>query len=106
MWGEGRGSKNRGACIWPRKLSSVEEAIVVEARFAPDMMAAASIELLEKVVASAFSQRRKTLRNTLGGMLSAAEFEQIGIDPGRRAETLAVEDFVCIANYLHGKEAQ
>ena len=84
----------------------VNSAIVRMLPRVPDMMAAASIELLEKVVASAFSQRRKTLRNTLGGMLSAAEFEQIGIDPGRRAETLAVEDFVCIANYLHGKEAQ
>ncbi len=84
----------------------VNSAIVRMLPRAPDMMAAASIELLEKVVASAFSQRRKTLRNTLGGMLSAAEFEQMGIDPGRRAETLAVEDFVCIANYLHGKEAQ
>ncbi len=84
----------------------VNSAIVRMLPRAPDMMAAASIELLGKVVASAFSQRRKTLRNTLGGMLSAAEFEQMGIDPGRRAETLAVEDFVCIANYLHGKEAQ
>ncbi len=84
----------------------VNSAIVRMLPRAPDMMVAASIELLEKVVASAFSQRRKTLRNTLGGMLSAAEFEQMGIDPGRRAETLAVEDFVCIANYLHGKEAQ
>jgi len=73
---------------------------------APDTMTAEDIGTLEKVVAAAFSQRRKTLRNTLGTMLPAPGFEQLAIDAGRRAETLAVEDFVRIANYLHGKEAQ
>lgn len=84
----------------------VNSAIVRMLPRPPYAMTAADIGLLEKVVASAFGQRRKTLRNTLGGMLSAAEFEQLAIDPGRRAETLAVADFVRIANYLHGKEAQ
>lgn len=71
-----------------------------------DEMTAMNFGLLEKVVAAAFSQRRKTLRNTLGGMLSATEFERLEIDPGRRAETLAVKDFISIANYLHAKESQ
>ncbi len=71
-----------------------------------DEMTAMDFGLLEKVVAGAFSQRRKTLRNTLGGMLSATEFERLEIDPGRRAETLAVKDFISIANYLHAKESQ
>lgn len=55
-----------------------------------------------KLVQQAFSQRRKTLRNTLKGLLSAEQIESVGIDPVRRAETLAVEDFVNLANLLTG----
>ncbi|MES2366296.1 MAG: 16S rRNA (adenine(1518)-N(6)/adenine(1519)-N(6))-dimethyltransferase RsmA [Pseudomonadota bacterium] len=84
----------------------VNSAIVRMMPRKADEMSAMDLGQLEKVVARAFSQRRKTLRNTLGGMLSASEFERLGIDPGRRAETLAVEDFIDIANYLHGKESQ
>ena len=84
----------------------VNSAIVRMMPRKADEMSAMDLGQLEKVVARAFSQRRKTLRNTLGGMLSASEFERLGIDPGRRAETLAVEDCIDIANYLHGKESQ
>ncbi|MHB1175760.1 MAG: 16S rRNA (adenine(1518)-N(6)/adenine(1519)-N(6))-dimethyltransferase RsmA [Sulfuriferula sp.] len=84
----------------------VNSAIVRMMPRKPDEMSAMNLGQLEKVVARAFSQRRKTLRNTLGGVLSATEFERLGIDPGRRAETLAVEDFIGIANYLHAKESQ
>ena len=48
---------------------------------------------------TAFSQRRKTLRNTLGGVLTTADFATLGIDPQARAQTLSVEDFVKIADY-------
>jgi 16S rRNA (adenine1518-N6/adenine1519-N6)-dimethyltransferase len=51
-----------------------------------------------RVVAAAFSQRRKTLRNTLRNILELADFDALGIDPGARAETLSVGDFVRIAN--------
>ena len=54
------------------------------------------------VVAGAFSQRRKTLRNTLKGLVSADQMESIGIDPVRRAETLSLEEFAALAN-LSGK---
>jgi 16S rRNA (adenine1518-N6/adenine1519-N6)-dimethyltransferase len=54
-------------------------------------------ELL-RVVHQAFSQRRKTLRNSLGSGWgkpeATAALEAAGIDPGRRAETLGVDDFV------------
>jgi 16S rRNA (adenine1518-N6/adenine1519-N6)-dimethyltransferase len=45
------------------------------------------------VVAAAFGQRRKTLRNALSGLLDAAQISDAGIDPGVRAETLAPEAF-------------
>ncbi len=61
---------------------------------------AKSQEKLSQVVQTAFSQRRKMLRNTLRGTLSDAGFAELGIDPTRRAEDLAVADYVRIANYL------
>lgn len=59
--------------------------------------------LFARVVTTAFSQRRKTLRNTLRNTLEPADFEALGIDPGARAETLSVGDFVRIANRVGEK---
>ena len=57
---------------------------------------------LSGLVARAFSMRRKTLRNTLAGVISADELERIGIDPGKRAQELPVAAFVTIVNRLTG----
>ncbi len=53
----------------------------------------------------AFAQRRKTLRNSLLGSGWPAEqidpaFAETGIDPGRRGETLQIEEFGALANRL------
>lgn len=53
---------------------------------------------LEKIVKLAFSQRRKTLRNTLKPALTTQQIEDAGVDPAKRAETLSVEQFVALAN--------
>jgi len=55
-------------------------------------------ERFATVVARAFGQRRKTLRNTLKGVLTPEVFERLGIDPGRRGETLSVTEFAALAN--------
>ena len=52
------------------------------------------------LVTQAFSQRRKTLRNTLKGRVSDAQFAAAGIDPGARAEEIDVARFVALANLL------
>jgi len=57
-------------------------------------------EVLGRVVAAAFSQRRKTLRNALGLLLVADEIESADVDPGARAETLGLEDFARLAEAL------
>jgi 16S rRNA (adenine1518-N6/adenine1519-N6)-dimethyltransferase len=56
--------------------------------------------LFAKVVLSAFSQRRKTLRNTLKGLLDDAGFNKLNINPQLRAENLSVAQFVSLANHL------
>lgn len=62
--------------------------------------------LYRKLVRGAFGQRRKTLRNSLLGSGWVAEqidraFSEAGIDPGRRGETLKIEEFGCLANILY-----
>lgn len=63
-------------------------------------MAANNLETLSRVVNAAFQQRRKTLRNTLKLLMPESVIADAGIDPGARAETLSVEQFVCLANTL------
>ena len=58
-----------------------------------------------RVVKAAFSQRRKTLRNSLKQLDAPKEkmdavLSTIGIDLGRRAETLSVEEFGKLADFL------
>ena len=67
-------------------------------------LTAANDAMLAQVVRRAFSQRRKTLRNSLSGLLAADDFAAIGIQPGLRAENLAVADFVAIGNYVEKKD--
>ena len=56
--------------------------------------------LFARVVAAAFGQRRKTLRNALKLLATEADLEREGIAPGARGETLSVSDFVRLANAL------
>ncbi len=56
---------------------------------------------LGQVVQAAFAQRRKTLRNNLKGLIDNAALEALGIDPGARAETLTLEQFVEITNAVN-----
>ena len=79
----------------------VDSAIV---RMVPLESAEADDEaLFSKIVAAAFSQRRKTLRNTLKSMLGEADFKTLSIDPQARAENLSISEFANIANYLEKK---
>lgn len=61
---------------------------------------------LLSLIRQAFSQRRKTLRNTLKARFSAHEIAAAGIDPGTRAESLAVSDYIRLSNYLSRNESE
>ncbi len=56
--------------------------------------------IFAEVVARAFGQRRKTLRNTLKGLVEDVVFGDMCIDPVRRGETLSVAEFAALANRL------
>jgi 16S rRNA (adenine1518-N6/adenine1519-N6)-dimethyltransferase len=59
-----------------------------------------------RVVRAGFSQKRKTLRNSLSAGLqiapadAAQALEQAGVEPSRRAETLALEEWARVAGTL------
>jgi len=53
---------------------------------------------LEAVVAKAFSQRRKVIRNCVAGMFTEAQLLEAGIDPGLRPEAVTLEQYVALAN--------
>ena len=65
-------------------------------------------EYFRKVVKGAFAHRRKTLLNSMSTSDSfgnreilVSAFEKCGIDSGRRAETLDMEEFLCLADVLN-----
>ena len=55
---------------------------------------------LERLVAHAFSMRRKTLANNLKPIISAAELTSLGIDPVLRPEQISVMDYVRLATFV------
>jgi len=81
----------------PKIWSSVVRMLPVKNVFIADT------ELFYRIVEAAFSKRRKTLRNALRELLAPADFEASNIDPGRRGETLSIEDFAALANRLSAR---
>jgi len=81
-----------------RPAPKVDSAVVRLLPLLPLPYPARDEALFARVVAAAFSQRRKTLRNSLAGFLTAAEFADIEIAPTARAQELSVRQFVAIAD--------
>ena len=79
----------------PKVMSAIVHVTPAEM---PDGVSARN---LERLTEAAFGQRRKMLRQSLKSVLGAVEaLEALGIDPQRRAETLAVGDFVALARAI------
>jgi 16S rRNA (adenine1518-N6/adenine1519-N6)-dimethyltransferase len=58
-------------------------------------------KVLERLTGAAFGQRRKMLRSSLKAVPGALDtLPMLGIDSGRRAETVSVEEFVALARAL------
>ena len=55
---------------------------------------------LSRLVATAFSQRRKTIRNSLKQVVDEETLEFVGIDPGLRPESISIAQYVELANTL------
>jgi len=62
-----------------------------------------NMAVFERLVSQAFSMRRKTLRNSLRGMLGVSMIESAGIDPGLRPETLGLAKFAALSKLLESE---
>jgi len=60
---------------------------------------------LGELVAAAFSQRRKTVRNALAAYVDADQLSELGLDPRLRPENLSLADFVRLANAVGDRDA-
>ena len=81
----------------PKVTSAV---VQIEALKLPDYDA--NLSNLEKIVATAFNQRRKMLRSSLKSLTPNIEniLKDIKIDPAARAENLTIKEFCLLANHL------
>jgi len=83
-----------------RPAPKVESAVVRLEPLRDEGEKARDEALFASLVARAFSQRRKMLRNALSEYFSAGDFAELEIDPRARAQDLGVTDFVRAADYL------
>ena len=79
---------------------AVESAVVRLAPRRPPPHTARDEPLFARVVAAAFSQRRKTLRNSLANFVAPEDFAALGIAPTARAQELSVAQFVALADHV------
>ena len=86
-----------GAFRPPPKIESAVARLTPLGAAQPALSDAA---LFAQLVAAAFGQRRKTLRNALKPFADEVALENAGIAPGARGETLSIADFVRLANAL------
>jgi 16S rRNA (adenine1518-N6/adenine1519-N6)-dimethyltransferase len=89
-----------------RPAPRVESAVVRMVPFARPPHPAADEVALGKIVATAFAQRRKTLRNALRTHFRAADFERLGVNAGLRAQDLRLEEFVRLADDFTRKRSE
>ena len=61
---------------------------------------AKNIDKLDTILRTAFTMRRKTLRNSLKQLFNEQQLQDLGINPAARPETLSLEDFVRMSNAI------
>jgi 16S rRNA (adenine1518-N6/adenine1519-N6)-dimethyltransferase len=78
----------------------VESTVVRLIPRAAAEMSAHNDQRFSALVAAAFSQRRKMLRNSLRGEGDDQQLAALGVSPTCRAEDLSVDDYIRLANSL------
>lgn len=100
-WGDARvAAQVSRSAFWP--VPNVDSVLVRITRRSPPEV---DRDRLYEVVKAAFSQRRKTLRNSLAAVAGSGPraedvLKEAGLDPGARAEELDLDAFAAIARIL------
>jgi 16S rRNA (adenine1518-N6/adenine1519-N6)-dimethyltransferase len=82
-----------------RPSPKVESAFVRLLPHASLPLTPADEQVLSRMVAKAFSQRRKTVRNALADYVSETELAELGIEPRLRPENLSVDTYIRLAKF-------
>ena len=80
----------------PKVMSSV----VRLAPLAPKNIDIEDVGVLDRIVKTAFSQRRKTLRNALSGVADDSDFAALSLGAGDRPERIPISGWVALANRI------
>ena len=88
----------------PPKVDSAIVRMIPLEKVGAGGTALADPDLFARLVAAAFSQRRKMLRNMLGEFGGEVLLDAQGIAPTARAEALAVADYVRLSNALASRK--
>ena len=83
-------------------VPKVDSAVIRLTPWRPQRYIARDEAQFARVVATAFSQRRKTLRNSLRKLIAEPAFTALGISPTARAQDLSVAQFIALADHLTG----
>lgn len=78
----------------------VDSVVVRQLPFDKPPYFVSDVRLLSRITTEAFSQRRKTLRTSLGHMFAAGGLAQLNIDARLRAENVTLEQYCQLANWL------
>jgi 16S rRNA (adenine1518-N6/adenine1519-N6)-dimethyltransferase len=81
-------------------IPKVQSAVIACFPYKKLPYVANNFELFEQLVKQAFSQRRKTIANTLKTMVSIEQLSEAGIEPTLRPEQVGLSSFVALSNIL------
>jgi 16S rRNA (adenine1518-N6/adenine1519-N6)-dimethyltransferase len=83
-----------------RPAPKVESSFVRLIPYTKRPYTAKNSELFSKLVTTAFSHRRKTLKNALKNWANDGIFQHLSIDASLRPESISIEKYVELANFL------
>ncbi len=95
-------------CFWP--VPGVDSTVIRLDILETPAVECDNPDCLFRVIRAAFSQRRKTVANSISAGLGAdkssvvAALQALGVDPASRAERLLLKDYVAIMSALNDKE--
>jgi len=87
----------------PESFDPIPQVMSAIVRLVPHLqppVAVNEVSKLNRVVTQAFSQRRKTLRNSLKKLIAEEDIVGLGIDPTLRAESISLAEFARLSNVL------
>jgi 16S rRNA (adenine1518-N6/adenine1519-N6)-dimethyltransferase len=78
----------------------VDSAIVRLTPYRSSPFESVDKDSLERIVASSFAMRRKTLNNNLKGIIAASQLHELGIDSNKRPEQISIAEYVQLAKFI------